>query len=247
MAYYCVNSSCPAQVTGKLIHFVSRNAFDIEGLGEEIVNRFYEMGLVRDYSDLFKLADHRDKLVALERFGEKSVDNLLRSIENAKDVEYWKFINALGISYVGEETSRVLAAAFQPVEELVGATVERLLEHDGIGEVVAGSIVRYFANSENVKLLKKLVKAVRIAYPGKAEAVASAITGKKVVFTGKAESFTREEFEDIVRRHGGVPSDSVSKQTDYLVVGENPGSKLEKAKKAGVTLLTEKEFLDLLK
>lgn len=247
VAYYCVNSSCPAQITGKLIHFVSRNAFNMEGLGEEIINRFFEMGLIRDYSDIFKLGKAREKLVEMERFGEKSVDNLLRSIEKARDIEYWKFINALGISYVGEETSRVLAGAFQPVEELMDADQEKLLEHDGIGEVVAGSIVSYFSNSENRKLLKKLLKEVRPVYPGKAKTVESRITGKKIVFTGKAESFTREEFEEIVRKHGGIPSDSVSKQTDYLVVGESPGSKLDKAKKAGVSLLSEKEFIELLK
>jgi DNA ligase (NAD+) len=247
VAYYCVNSSCPAQIKGKLQHFVSRNAMNIEGLGEEIISRFFELGYVRDFCDIFRLKQFKEKLTGLDRFGEKSVDNLLRSVDKARKTEYWKWINALGISYVGEETARVLAEHFQPAERLLVLTVNELVEKDGIGEVVARSIESYFTNRENKKLILRLLKETEPVYPVKLKVKQTKITGKSVVFTGKAESFSREEFEDLVRGNGGNPSDSVSKRTDYLVVGENPGSKLEKAKKNGVAILTEKEFLDLLK
>jgi DNA ligase (NAD+) len=246
VAYYCVNSSCPAQIKGKLQHFVSRNAMNIEGLGEEIVGRLFELGFVRDFADIFKLKSHRDRLTELDRFGEKSVENLLVSVEKARSTEYWKWINALGIGYVGEETARVLAANFQPAEKLISVTMEELVEKDGIGEVVAHGITSYFSNRENIKLIGRLLKETSPVYPVRVTVKQTRITGKKIVFTGKAESFSREQFEELVRKNGGIPSDSVSKKTDYLVAGESPGSKLEKAKQNGVKILTEKEFLELL-
>lgn len=247
VALYCVNASCPAQIKGRLRHFVSRNAMDIEGLGEEIIGRFYDLGYLRNFPDVFRLGKRKIELTALERFGEKSVENLLASVEKARRPEYWKFINALGVTDVGEETARLLAREFSPVEKLMDATAEDLRKTHGIGEVMAGGIVSFFANSENRETVLSLLEELSIRYPKAVSTAASAITGKKVVFTGKAESFTREGFEDLVREHGGIPGNSVSKNTDYLVAGENPGSKLEKARQAGVRVLTEKEFLDLIR
>ncbi len=248
VAYRCVNISCPAQVKGGIRHFVSRNAFDIEGLGEEIVNRFYELGYISNFSDIFKLDERKDELMNLERFGKKSVENLIQSIENSKKIEYWKFINALGIAYVGEETSRILAEGFNPLQKLMEAGIDDLLKKEGIGEVVASSIYGFFRNEDNIRLIQSLMKTgINIQYPEPVNEISSPIKGKRIVFTGKAEGFTREEFGELVRKFGGLPSDSVSGNTDFLVAGENPGSKLEKARQFGVKILTDKEFLELLK
>ncbi len=247
VAYRCVNPYCSALVIEEIKHFVSRNAFDIEGLGEEIAGRFYELGLVRTFADIFKLKDRRAELVELDRFGEKSVDNLLASIEKAKRIDYWRFINSLSIRYVGEQTARILAGAFIPLGSLMDASEEALFGAEGVGEVVAKSIADCFrdpAKRERVEAL--LAAGVEIRYPEKVEAADSPIAGKRVVFTGKAERFTREEFMELVRRYGGAPSDSVSGSTDYLVAGENAGSKLGKARKLGVTVLTPEEFLAML-
>lgn len=247
VAFRCVNSSCPAIVKGALKHFVSRNAFNIEGLGEEIIDRFYELGLLKNFVDIFLLKEKKETLLNLERFGEKSVNNLLESIENAKNVEYFRFIYALGIPYVGEETARIIAKNFSPIERLFYVKSSDLLNVYGIGEIIAESIEQYFANEENIKLIKSLLSCgINIKYESEKLVKESPITGKRIVFTGKATNFTREEFSEIVRIYGGIPSDSVSKNTDYLVVGENPGSKLEKAKKIGVKIVSEEEFLKLI-
>ena len=248
VAYRCVNSSCPAQIKGGIRHFVSRNAFNIEGLGEEIVNRLYELGFIKNFSDLFNLKNRREELIELERFGEKSVDNLLNSIDKSKRIDYWRFLNSLGIGFVGEETARLLSMNFQPVEKLEETGEEELIRIDGIGEAVAESIHSYFLNNENRILIQSLVRSgIEIHYPKISSSVESAISGKRVVFTGRADGFSREEFSELVRTNGGIPSDSVSKNTDFLVAGENAGSKLEKARELGIKIITDKEFLDMLK
>lgn len=247
VAYRCSNNNCPAVVKGRLRHFASRNAFDIEGMGEEIINRFFELGFIQSYPDLFRLESKRNSLIKLERFGEKSVDNLLKAIEKAKKIEYWKFINALGIDFVGEETSRILSRSYIPVDKLIDAEAENFIAIDGIGEIVAQSIDLYFHNKENIKKIQDLLsQGIEIQYPPVQSAIVSPITGKKIVFTGKMENFTRENFMEIVIKYGGIPSDTISKSTDYLVVGENAGSKLEKAKKLGIKILGENEFLYML-
>jgi DNA ligase (NAD+) len=246
VAYRCINSSCPAIVKGALKHFVSRNAFNIEGLGEELIERFYELGFLKNFVDIFKLKDKKDELLNLERFGEKSVGNLLSSIENSKNIEYFRFIYALGIPFVGEETARLLAKNFSPIERLFNVKASELLNVYGIGEIMAESIQQYFNNQENIKLIKDLLNCgINIKYESE-EVVSSVISGKRIVFTGKAANFTREEFSEIVRKYGGIPSDSVSKNTDILVVGENPGSKLQKAKSLGVKIMSEEEFLNFI-
>ncbi len=247
VALRCVNSSCPAIVKGGLKHFVSRNAFNIEGLGEELIERFFELKYLRNFVDIFKLKDKKEELYQLDRLGEKSINNLINAIENAKDIEYHRFLYALGIPYVGEETARLIAENFSPIEKLFKISEEELLKVYGIGEIVANAISEYFKNENNINLIKELINnGVNIRYSEKIEVIDSPIKGKKIVFTGKAEKFTRDEFSEIVRKYGGIPVDSVSKNTDLLVVGENPGSKLEKAKALGVKILTEKEFLELL-
>lgn len=246
VAYYCTNTQCPAVVRERIKHFVSRQAFDIEGLGEEIINRFFELGLLKDFTDIFQLEKKRNQLIALERFGQKSVDNLLESIRRSKRTEFWRFINAIGIKYVGEQTARLLAQKFSSLDDLMNASKERLMQVEKIGEIVADSIVSFFSSSENRELISNLIEnGIEIQYGFKIERE-SPITGMKIVFTGKSIRFTREQFKELVRRYGGVPSDSVTNSTDLLVVGENPGSKLDKARKLQVRTITAEEFLELL-
>ncbi|NPV00116.1 MAG: NAD-dependent DNA ligase LigA [Brevinematales bacterium] len=247
VAYVCTNPACPAVVRERIKHFVSRQAFDIEGLGEEIAARFIELGYLRDASDIFRLREHEAELKELDRFGEKSVGNLLKAIDKASKIEYRRFINAIGIRYVGEQTARILAETFQPFDMLMDAPEEELMSAREVGDIVAHSIRDYFGNPDNRGLLGRLfANGVEIVYPAKIEIVDSPIAGMTVVFTGKAEGFTREEFKEIVRKHGGTPSESVSGNTSMLVAGENAGSKLDKAKQHGVRIITPEEFLALL-
>ncbi len=249
VAYRCINAECPAMVKGKIRHFVSRNAFNIDGIGEEIINRFYELGFLKNFADLFQLKDKKSQLLELERFGEKSIDNMLNAIENSKKVDYWRFINALGIDYVGEESSRLIAGKFYPLDNLMNSSQVTLMTVQGIGEVMADSIYSYFHNSTNKNIIIKLLDSgIDIIYnTSKVNIKNSEVTGKKIVFTGTAEKFTRNEFNDLVREYGGIPSESITKNTDFLVIGENPGSKLEKARNLGIKILSENEFLEFLK
>jgi DNA ligase (NAD+) len=248
VAYRCMNLNCPAQIKGGLRHFVSRNAFNIEGLGEEIIGRFYELGYINTYADIFKLAEKKDDLMKLERFGEKSITNLIASIEKSKKIEYWRLINAVGIPYVGEETARVLAEKFIPIDTILSASIEELTRNEGIGDIVAQSIYTFFSSDGNKKHIHQMMDAgLKIIYPEKIVPIESKITGKKIVFTGKAAGFSREEFGELVRKYGGIPSDSISKNVDILVVGENPGSKLARARELNIQILSDQEFLDLIK
>jgi DNA ligase (NAD+) len=247
VAYRCVNPECPALKREELIHFVSREAFDIEGLGEEIIARFLELGIIKDFADIFALKHKRDEILALERFGEKSADNLLASIEKSRKVEYHRFINAIGIKFVGAQTARILASRFIQLDKLINATSEELVAIDGIGEVVAKSIETYFSNEKNLKLINRLLEnGVEIIYPETIDLSKSPVAGMKIVFTGKAEGFTRDEFKELVHKLGATASDSISSKTDILVAGENAGSKLDKAKSLGVKIMTPDEFLKLI-
>lgn len=248
VAYRCVNLQCPALRMEALKHFVSKNALDIEGLGEEIVSRLYELEFIQDYADIFKLHKKKEDLKKLERFGEKSVENLLKSIEESRKPEYWRFLNGLGIKFVGPQTARLLAQRFQPIEKLMKADKEQLTQIDMIGEVMADAIVDYFDDKDNRQKIQKLFDAgVEIQYPKEETVEDSPISGMKIVFTGKAEEFTRDEFKDIARKYGANPTSSVSSQTDILVVGENHGSnKLDKAKELGTKTMSPKEFRQML-
>lgn len=247
VAYRCTNRQCPGVQREYIRYFVSRPCFDIEGLGEEITARLIELGYLRNAADIFRLRDRKKELLALERFGEKSVENLLDSIEQARKVEYWRLINSLGIRYVGQETARMLARNFIPISRLVTASTEELTAIDQVGETVASSIKEYWQVPVHRAMLDEMLElGLEIQYPYQQDHSASPIRGMKVVFTGKAESLTRDAFKDLVRDKGGVPSESVSSQTDLVVAGENAGSKLTKARALGIRVLTPDEFLKLL-
>lgn len=238
--YFCVNPDCPTKNLRGMEHFVS--AFDIYTIGPKILERFKDEGLISSIVDLFYLK--KEDIQSLERFGEKSAENIVNSISQHKKITLPKFIYALGIPHVGEETAFDLAQRFGSIERLMGASKEEVNLISNIGEVVAESIVTYFSHGANRSLIQNLLKAgVQVE---RVKIHKTALTGKSIVVTGTLEKLSREEAKQAIREAGGDWVSSVSKNTDYVVVGENPGSKVTKAQKLGVKTIDEKEFLRLL-
>jgi DNA ligase (NAD+) len=244
VAYRCVNAACPAKLKESLLHFAGRHAMDIDGLGEKIVDQLVEKGLVKDAADLYSLK--LETVSELERMAEKSAQNLLEEIEASKKSPLSRLIFALGIQFVGERTGQLLAEQYSTLEEFAAANEEQLIEVPEVGPKVAASIVEFFSESANRKLVKKFYSAGVRPVAEKREIKSQKFSGKSFVFTGGLENRSREEAGELVQQHGGKLSGSVSKKTDYVVVGTDPGSKYEKAKELGVTILTEKEFEKLL-
>jgi len=241
VAYRCVNRNSFEQQKRKFHHFVSKKAFNIDGLGPNIIDVLLEENLVSSYDDLFSLK--KGDLLALPRFAEKSVDNLLEAIEKAREVELPKFLVGLSIDQVGEETTIDLVNHFGTLEKLQNASLEELEGVYGIGDIVAKSIYDWFRDSANKKLLKNLLKQVKLS---NSVTKLKRFEGQKFVLTGTLENMGRDEAKEKIRALGGGVSSSVSKNTDYVVVGKKAGSKLEKAEKLGVQVLNEKEFLKMI-
>ena len=244
VAYRCVNAACPAKRRESLLHFASRHAMDIDGLGDKIVDQLVAKGLVKDVADLYTLK--LDTLIDLERFAEKSAQNLLDEIEASKKASLARLIYALGIRMIGERTGQLLAAHFSSLDELADATEEQLLEVGEVGPKVAASIAEFFSESANQKIIKKLDKYGVKPTAEKRVVKSQKFAGKSFVFTGGLANRSREAAAELVQQHGGKISGSVSKKTDYVVVGTDPGSKCDKAKELNVTILTESEFDKLL-
>jgi DNA ligase (NAD+) len=244
VAYRCVNAACPAKRRESLLHFASRHAMDIDGLGDKIVDQLVAKGLVKDVADLYTLK--LDTLIDLERFAEKSAQNLLDEIEASKKASLARLIYALGIRMIGERTGQLLAAHFSSLDELAAATEEQLLEVGEVGPKVAASIAEFFSEPQNQKIIKKLDKYGVKPTAEKRIVKSQKFAGKSFVFTGGLANRSREEAAELVQQHGGKISGSVSKKTDYVVVGTDPGSKYDKAKELGVEILTESEFDKLL-
>jgi DNA ligase (NAD+) len=241
VAIRCVNLACPAQRDRAIMHYASRGAMDIEGLGEKVVLLLTGERLVEDVSDLYKLAV--DDLVPLERMGQKSAENLVAAIEESKGRELWRFFFALGIPNVGAHVARVLARRYGSVEKLAAAGEEELTAVNEVGPVIARSVVQFFTRPENRALLRRLARAGVRMEAEAAGAVDRVLEGQTVVVTGTLERFTRDEIKELIEELGGHASGSVSKKTSFVVVGESPGRTRDKAKKRGVPILTEAEFL----
>ena len=238
----CTNRTCFAQIMEQLEHFVGRSGFDIDGLGPQILDQLVAAELMKDPADLFTLTI--GDLEPLERFAETSAQNLIRAIEASKTVKLDRFLYALGIRHVGATTANDLAQQFGSLEALRTATLEELNAVHGIGEVVARSVYEWLQNPAHQHLLDKLIhNGIRVLKPVRQE---QTLAGKSLVVTGTLKKYSREEAEQLIRAHGGRASGSVSKATDYLIAGENAGSKLEKAQKLGVPILAESEFEALL-
>ncbi len=238
--------SCPAQLKGSLRHFASRDAMNIEGLGEKLIDKLVDDGFVKDVADLYYL--DREKLIKLERMGEKSVDNLLGEIEKSKQNDLYRLLYALGIRFVGLKTAQIIAEHFSSLDEIMKAEKEDFLRIPEVGPKTAESIYEFFREKNNLKVIEKLRKAgVNTRRLSQKEEIGeNPFKGAKVVFTGALSRYTRGEAKEIIEKLGGEVTNSVSKKTTYVIVGKDPGSKFEKAKKLGVKILTEEEFLKIL-
>ncbi len=245
--HFCPNGmSCPAQLEGRIQHFAARNAMDIDGLGSETVDQLVDRGLVRAIPDLYELSV--EQLVELDRFAEKSATNLYDNIQGSKEVRLDRFLYALGIPMVGQHTARVLAQAFGSLDALRRADEDALLAVAGVGREIAASVVDFFDEARNQQALERLFAlGLELQEMPRAEGEAQSLRGKKFVFTGELEQLTRAEAKRLVEDMGGRATSSVSSQTDYVVVGQNPGSKLDKARELGVEILDEAGFVGLTK
>jgi DNA ligase (NAD+) len=243
-AYRCVNAACPAKRKEAILHFAGRHAMDIDGLGEKIVDQLVDRGIVKDLADLYTL--NADQLANLDRMAEKSAQNLIDEINASKKNSLARLIHALGILFVGERTGQLLAEHFSSLDEFSAATQEQLESVPEVGPKVSSSIVEFFSEPANRNIIKKLHKAGVRPTVEKREIKSQKFAGKSFVFTGSLAKRSREEAGELVLQHGGKLSNSVSKKTDYVVVGSDPGSKLDKAKELGVAILTEAEYEKLV-
>ncbi len=245
VAYRCINPLCPAQIERSLIHFASRSAMDIEGMGESAVEQLVAKGLVKNFADIYRL--RKDGLLKLELFKDKKADNLMLAIEKSKKQPLSRVLYGLGIRHAGEKAAYVLAQRFKSLDNLMRAKKEDLDAIYEVGAVMAQSIYDFF-KLENTKIIIKQLKDAGLNLEEKVLTIKkTALTGKRVVFTGELKALSRHDAEALVRQLGGNASSAVSKNTDFVVIGENPGSKYEKAKKLGVKIINEKEFGEMIK
>ncbi len=254
VAWRCVNRNSEAEQKRRLYHFVSKKAFDMDGVGPKIIDVLLEHGLITNFADIFTLK--KGDLLVLPRFAEKSVDNILLAIEKGREVTFARFIIGLSIPQVGEETAHDLARHFGVLDRLMEAKIEELQSIYGVGVVVAESLVSWFVDVDNIKLVKDLLKQVRVLAEknivevksgvGAGSDSSSAILGKTFVFTGSMSKLDRDTAKDLVRVNGGEVSSSVSSATDFVVAGESAGNKLDKAEILGVKIITEEEFLKMV-
>lgn len=238
--HYCLNNHCPARHIEGLIHFCSRKAMNIDGLGEKIIEDFFNMGYIKTIPDIYHLNQHEKELRELEGYGSKSIENLLNAIEDSKQNSLERLLNGLGISGIGEKTALVLSKKYQTLEVLATTPYDELQKMKDIGPILARNITEYFSNVDNIVLINNLKELeINMKYLGPSEKYHELITEKRFVITGTLEFMTREEIERLILDYGGQASGSVSKKTDALIVGEKPGSKLDKAKELGIEIWDE--------
>jgi len=239
----CINANCPAQVKGRIQHFASKGAFDIDGLGEKLVGQMVDKGLIRSYADLFSLKE--DEVAGLERMGEKSARNLMAATQGSKKISLSRFVYALGIRHVGEHVANVLARKFGTLDAILSATKTELEAVHEVGPQVSESVRAVFDNPENRNNVERII-ALGVEIETQRQSAAAAFTGKTFVLTGTLEGMTRDEAKARIEACGGKVSSAVSNKTSYVVAGDNPGSKLDKAKRLGVMILDEKDFVKML-
>ena len=244
--YYCINGDCPAQVVEKMIHFSSRVAMDIVTLGEKRVEQLHEAGLLNSIVDIYKLKDHKEAMLKLDKMGDKSADKLLQAIENSKKMPLDRFIFALGIRHVGAKTSQVLADHYESLDHLMKADYDSLINIDEIGGIIAESVVSYFSIQDNIDMVEEL-RALGIQANYKNETISNAFEGMRFVLTGSLQTMTRSEAKKIIESLQGRVTSSVSASTSVVVYGEKAGSKLEQAQKLEVQLWDEDKFIKEVK
>ena len=237
---YCPNEHCSARKVNSLIHFISRGCMNIDGLGESIVEDFYNMGIIKDITDIYKLKDKKEELIELEGFGSKSVSNLLISIENSKNNSLENLLNGLGINGIGAKTAKILAKKYETMDNLMNASSEELEQIKDIGSTLSNNISNYFDNPKNRILIHELKDiGINMEYKGEKIIQDEAFTNKKFVLTGTISFLSRDELKKIIEDRGGEVSGSVSKKTDVVIAGENPGSKYDKAKSLNIPIWDE--------
>jgi DNA ligase (NAD+) len=245
--YYCENSDCPAQVKGRIEHFASRGAMEIEGLGEAIIDQFVHLEFLKNCADLYDLHTHRPELLILEGWGEKSVQNLLDAINKSKKRPFGRVLYALGVRHIGTSIAQLLVDNFLTIEQLIAASEDDLQFVQGVGPRIAKSVIRFFADKHNQRMVHRLKAAgVQMRNVKKQIRRSQHLTGKNFVLTGTLASMTREEAKQKIESFGGKVVSSVSKNTDFVIVGADAGSKREKAQTLGILLLDEQKFLTML-
>ena len=245
--YFCNNELCPKRNIESLIHYVSRKAMNIDGLGERIIEDFYNLGIINKIEDIYNLGTKKKELIELEGFGEKSISNLLESIEVSKSNSLERLIFALGISGIGEKNAKLLAKKYDNLDNLMEAKYKELIEINDMGPILAKNIVNYFNNVDNIKLINNLKDiGINMNYLGEKIVENSNFFNKKFVVTGTLQNYGRDEIKNIIESNGGITSGSVSKNTDVVIVGENPGSKYDKAVNLGVDIWDEEKFNEML-
>jgi DNA ligase (NAD+) len=242
--YWCVNVNCPARLQGSILHFASRSVMNIDGLGESLVNQLHQSGLLKNIADIYTLKDQRPQILALERVGEKSVDNLLAEIEKSRKLPLERVILGLGIDQVGTRTAELLAEHFGSMDELMAASAEQLQEVNDVGPSVSASVREFFDEPNNRALVERL--RAFLNFTGVKKVRGTALAGKTFVLTGTLPTYSRDAAKKMIEDAGGKVSGSVSKKTDYVVAGEDAGSKLDKARDLGVKVIDEAEMVELL-
>lgn len=241
--YFCINPHCPARHIEGLCHFVSRKAMNIDGLGDRIIEDFYNLKYIKDITDIYKLDRYRDELTELEGYGNKSIDNLLEAINHSKENSLERLLFGLGIPNVGEKTSKILASRYETLDNLMNATFEELNQIPDIGEIIAKSIIDFFQNEKNRDIIEELKELkVGMEYTGPKIVINENFNGKTFVITGTLTKYTRDEVEEKIENLGGKTSSSVSKKTSAVIVGENPGSKYTKAIELGIPVWNESDL-----
>lgn len=244
-AYFCTNKECDARKIESLIHFSSRDAMNIEGFGERIVEDFYNLGYLKNICDYYTLHEHKEELKELEGFGEKSINNLLENIENSKNNSLERLLFGLGIRHVGKKTAKTLSEYYNNLDNLINASYDELCVIPDIGEVIAKSIIAYFESNKNKELIIKLKQSgVNTKYIGKKKEENELFKDKTFVLTGTLEQLTRNEAKELIEMYGGKVTSSVSKSTDAVIVGVSPGSKFNKAQELGIEIWNEEEFIN---
>lgn len=244
--YFCPNPNCDARNIEGLIHFSSRETMNIEGFGESIVEDFYNEGYLKTICDYYTLYNYKEDLKELEGFGEKSINNLLQNIEKSKENSLEKLLFALGIRYIGKKTAKILAINYRNIDKLMSAEYEDLVKIQDIGEVIADSVYKFFKEEKNINTINELkLLGVNMEYKGN-ESIDDNFNNKTFVLTGTLSKLTRDEASIEIENRGGKVTSSVTKKTDYVIVGENPGSKYQKAKDLNINILNEEEFLNML-
>lgn len=244
--YFCPNPNCDARNIEGLIHFSSKETMNIEGFGESIVEDFYNEGYLKTICDYYTLYNHKEDLKELEGFGEKSINNLLQNIEKSKENSLEKLLFALGIRYIGKKTAKILAINYRNIDKLMSAEYEDLVKIQDIGEVIADSVYKFFKEEKNINTINELkLLGVNMEYKGN-ESIDDNFNNKTFVLTGTLSKLTRDEASIEIENRGGKVTSSVTKKTDYVIVGENPGSKYQKAKDLNINILNEEEFLNML-